>query len=43
MFSVRNELKCVIQYSFRGYPVMTDVILQTGGKGQMRTGAEVLL
>jgi len=30
VFSVRYELKCVIQYSFRREPVMADIILQAG-------------
>jgi len=43
VFSVRYELKCVTQYSFRRDPIMTDNILQAGVKQQIHTGAEVLL
>ena len=43
VFCVRYELKRVIKYSFRRDPMMTDIILQAGGKRQIHTGAEVLL
>jgi hypothetical protein len=43
VFSVRYKLKCVTQYSLRRDPIMTDVMLQAGGKRQIHTGAEVLL
>jgi len=43
VFSVGYELKCVIQYSFRREPVMTDIILQAGGKRQIHKDADLLL